>query len=126
MFGYGRRDWRAEWEGWVYVDTVSDDNPVRKALRERSRPTAAGPIGVAAYDIGRLLGEGLARTDHLTRTGLLEGLERVKRLPAASGLPGTTMGFGPWDHAALKGDYLVLREWRDGHTTQWKADSPAR
>src|SRR4051794_19909888 len=23
MFGYGQRDWRAGWEGWVYVDTVS-------------------------------------------------------------------------------------------------------
>ena len=28
------------------------------------------------------------------------------------------MGFGVWDHAALKGEYLVLREWRDGKTVQ--------
>ena len=118
MFGYARRDWRAGFEGWVYVDTVADDNPVREQLRERSRHSAAGPIGVAAYDMGRLLGEGLARADHLTRDGLREGLESVKRLPAASGHPGTTMGFGPWDHAALKGPFLVLREWRDGHTVQ--------
>jgi branched-chain amino acid transport system substrate-binding protein len=118
MFGYGRKDWRPGWEGWVYVDTVADDNVERQRLRELSRLSAAGPIGVAAYDIGRLLGEALVRCGHLTRDGLLEGLERVKRLPASSGHEGTIMGFGGWDHAALKGEYLVLRSWRDGRTVQ--------
>ena len=47
-----------------------------------------------------------------------ESLERVKQLPATSGYEGTTMGFGVYDHAALKGRYLVLREWRDGETVQ--------
>jgi hypothetical protein len=28
------------------------------------------------------------------------------------------MGFGTYDHAALKGHYLVLREWRDGRSVQ--------
>src|SRR5262249_1079768 len=37
---------------------------------------------------------------------------------AASGHEGTTMGFGQWDHAALKGPYLVLRMWHDGRTVQ--------
>ena len=45
-------------------------------------------------------------------------LERVKQLPATSGREGTMMGFGSWDHAALKGPYLVLRTWREGHTVQ--------
>jgi branched-chain amino acid transport system substrate-binding protein len=118
MFGYQRKEWRADWEGWVYVDTLADDNPQRLALRERSRATAAGPVGVAAYDIGRLLGEGLVRCQHLTRDGVREGLERVKRLPATSGHAGTTMGFGCWDHGALKGEYLVLRQWRDQRSVQ--------
>jgi ABC-type branched-subunit amino acid transport system substrate-binding protein len=118
MFGYGQRDWREAWEGWVYVDTVADDNEMRARLRERSRASAAGPIGVAAYDMGRLLGEGIARSVHLTREGVREGLERVKQLPATSGRAGTTMGFGSWDHAALKGPYLVLRAWREGRTVQ--------
>ena len=47
-----------------------------------------------------------------------EGLERVKRLPAATGKVGTTMGFGQWDHAALKGEYLVLRAWRGGRSVE--------
>src|SRR4029078_2869287 len=40
MFGYARKDWRPLWDGWVYVDTLSDHNPQRAALRERSRQTA--------------------------------------------------------------------------------------
>jgi hypothetical protein len=62
--------------------------------------------------MGRLLGEGLARAPELARAGVRAGLERVKALPAATGRPGTAMGFGNWDRGALKGEYLVLREWR--------------
>ena len=118
MFGYARKDWRAGFDGWAYVDTVSDGNVRRQALREKSPKSAAGPVGVAAYDIGRLVAEGLARAVHLTGDGVKEGLEEVKRLPAATGYDGTTMGFGNYDHAALKGGYLVLRQWKDGKTVQ--------
>lgn len=119
MFGYARKDWRQAWEAWTYVDTVSDANPERAALRQRSPRSAAGPIGVAAYDMGRLFGAALERAAHLTRDGVRQALESVKALPAASGSPGTTMGFGPWDHGALKGPYLVLRIWRDGRTVEY-------
>ncbi|TMK87006.1 MAG: amino acid ABC transporter substrate-binding protein [Actinobacteria bacterium] len=105
-------------DGWTYVDTVSDGNLRRQALKERSPKSAAGPVGVAAYDIGRLVGEALARAVHLTGDGVKEGLEEVKRLPAATGYEGTTMGFGNYDHAALKGGYLVLRQWKDGKTVE--------
>ncbi|MHB8439287.1 MAG: ABC transporter substrate-binding protein [Acidimicrobiales bacterium] len=122
MFGYGMRDWRAGWDGWVYVDTVADSNPARAVLRQRAPKSAAGPIGVAAYDIGRLLGEALGRAVHLTRDGVRESLERVKGIAAASGSPGTTMGFGTYDHGALKGPYLVLRSWRSGKTVELTPD----
>jgi len=118
MFGYARRDWRDGYAGWEYIDTVADDNVRRSALRERSARAAGGPIGCAAYDIGRLVGEAIAQSDHLTRAGMADGLRRVKQLPATSGSQGTLMGFGVWEHAALKGHYLVLREWRDGHSVQ--------
>lgn len=122
MFGYARPDWRRGFEGWVYTDTVSDANPERAELRERSRMHAASPIGAAAYDIGRMLGEGIVLADALTPDGVRVGLERVKRLPAASGKAGTTMGFGDWDHAALKGDSLVLRAWRGGRSVEVERD----
>lgn len=118
MFGYARPDWRDGFAGWEYLDGVADDNRMRARLRERSKRAAASPIGCAAYDMGRLVGEAIARSHHLTRAGLKEGLERVKQLPATSGVDGTTIGFGTYDHAALKGQYLVLREWRDGKTVQ--------
>ncbi len=68
--------------------------------------------------MGRLLGEGIAAAEHLTRAGIADGLRRVKQLPASSGYEGTLIGFGVRDHAALKGHYLVLREWRDGRSVQ--------
>jgi ABC-type branched-subunit amino acid transport system substrate-binding protein len=118
MFGYARPDWRDGYAGWEYLDTIADDNAVRQELAAVSRRAAGGPIGCAAYDMGRLVGEAIARCDHLTRAGLADGLRRVKHLPAASGRAGTLMGFGHYDHAALKGHYLVLREWKDGRSAQ--------
>jgi len=118
MFGYARPDWRDGYAGWEYIDTIADDNRNRARLQERFPHAAGGPIGCAAYDIGRLLGEGIASAEHLTRAGIADGLRRVKQLPASSGHEGTLIGFGVWDHAALKGHYLVLRTWRDGHSVQ--------
>jgi ABC-type branched-subunit amino acid transport system substrate-binding protein len=118
MFGYARPEWRDGYEGWVYVDTVSDANAARLRLRERSKAHAASPIGCAAHDMGRLLGEAMLRAPSLTRDGLRRGFERVKRLPASSGKNGTSMGFGPWDHGALKGEFLVLRSWTGGRTVE--------
>ena len=118
MFGYARPDWRDGYAGWEYIDTIADDNRSRAHLQERFPHAAGGPIGCAAYDIGRLLGEGIAAAEHLTRAGIADGLRRVKQLPACSGHEGTLIGFGVWDHAALKGHYLVLRTWRDGHSVQ--------
>jgi branched-chain amino acid transport system substrate-binding protein len=118
MFGYAMPDWRASYAGWEYLDTIADDNQQREHLRTLSTRAAGGPIGCAAYDMGRLLGEGIAASEHLTRAGIADGLRRVKQLPASSGYDGTLMGFGVMDHAALKGHYLVLRTWRDGHSVQ--------
>jgi len=118
MFGYARPEWRAGWAGWEYLDAIADDNQRRRTIAEASPKTAAGPVPCALVDIGRLAGEAIARADHLTRAGVRDALERVKRLPAACGYEGTTMGFGVYDHGALAGDYLVLREWRDGSTVQ--------
>ncbi len=118
MFGYARPDWRDGYAGWEYVDTIADDNVRRTALQKISPRAAGGPIGCAAYDMGRLLGEAIAQAEHLTRAGIADGLRRVKQLPATSGYEGTLMGFGTMDHAALKGHFLVLREWKDGRSVQ--------
>jgi len=118
MFGYARPDWRDGYAGWEYVDTIADTNPERAKLGEQDPGSAAGPVGCAAYDMGRLLGEGLVRAEHLTREGVRNGLRAVKWLQATSGEAGTLMGFGNQDHGALKGHFLVLREWKNGKTVQ--------
>jgi len=118
MFGYARPEWRVGFAGWEYVDTVADDNRVRAMLASRLPRSGTGPIGCAAFDIGRLLGEALVRAEDGDRDAVHDALESVKGLPAASGHDGTVLGFGAWDRGALKGHFLVLREWRDGRSRQ--------
>jgi hypothetical protein len=110
---YGHHDVQAarDWEGWTYPDVFSEANDVYAALDDTS-------YGVAAqHDMGRLIGEALARARIASGPGVMEGLELVKAIPAASGEPGTLMGFGRCERGALKGRYLVLRQWRDGRST---------
>ena len=116
MYGHASRDWSLAWEGWRYVDAYSDGNTVLREIRQRGgAPTAVAAVtAAAAYDMGRLVAEGIASAAEPTRAGVKLGLERVKLIPAALGADGTTMGFGVWERAALKGRYLVLREWRGG------------
>jgi branched-chain amino acid transport system substrate-binding protein len=40
-------------------------------------------------------------------------------LPAASGHEGTLMGFGHLDRGALKGRFIVMRQWRGGESVAW-------
>ncbi|MEW6273130.1 MAG: ABC transporter substrate-binding protein [Thermodesulfobacteriota bacterium] len=120
MYGHASPEWRRDWEGWVYVDAYSDANPVLQDVRGRiGARDALAPVTVAAaYDMGRLVAEGIASAPEPTRAGVKLGLERVKLVPAALGAAGTTMGFGRWERAALKGRYLVLRCWRGGASVE--------
>jgi branched-chain amino acid transport system substrate-binding protein len=118
MFGYIKPEWHAAWARWEYVDTIADDNRARQELDTLDHRTAASPVGCCAYDLGRLVGSAMHRADRIDPAGLREGLERVKQVPAASGYDGTLMGFGVQDRGALKGQFLVLRAWRDGRTVQ--------
>jgi len=106
-------------DGWLYVDLFSGDNSTLKRLLERYQlPVAQSLAAAKGYDLGRLLGWGLAHAPELTREGVREGLERVKCLPAAEGKEGTLLGFGHRDRGALHGQYLVLRRWLGGETVE--------
>ena len=118
IFGYIKPEWHDAWATWEYIDTVADDNEMRRSLGLTAPRVAASPIGCCAFDIGRLVGHAVQRADRIDPAGLREGLERVKQLPATSGYDGTLIGFGVQDHAALKGQFLVLRAWRGGRTVQ--------
>jgi ABC-type branched-subunit amino acid transport system substrate-binding protein len=110
IYGYSDPVAAGEWEGWAYPDTVCEQNRVYAALGD------VGPGSAGHYDMGRLIAEALARARVASRRGVLEGLEQVKAIPAASGEPGTLMGFGRCDRGALKGRYLVIRQWRNGRS----------
>jgi ABC-type branched-subunit amino acid transport system substrate-binding protein len=117
MFGYANPSWAEMWDGWTYVDAWSEDNPVLASVLERAGDGAQAPLFAASrYDLVRLIAEAVAGAELLSRTGIKESLERIKCLPSALGLPGTTMGFGHWDRAALKGGFLVPRQWRNGRS----------
>jgi ABC-type branched-subunit amino acid transport system substrate-binding protein len=118
MFAYMHEEWRAGFAGWEYCDGIADDNTIRRSLVETLGERGGDVMACGGFDLGRLLGEAIARAPHLTRAGLKEGLERIKRVPAAMGRNGTWMGFAHWDRAALKGEFLVLREWKDGRSVQ--------
>jgi branched-chain amino acid transport system substrate-binding protein len=121
IYGYHDRQWARGWNEWTYIDTVSDDNPRYRALCDEAVAAgySGGPGAAGAYDMGRLLAEGIARARAVTREEIVRGLERVKSLPSASGRPDTLMGFGRYDRGALKGQYLVVRQWRDGESVEW-------
>ena len=106
-------------DGWTYVDMHADDNQTLAALRAKQNIPAHGALAAAkGYDLGRLMAEALARATERTREGVREGLEQIKLLPAAEGHQGTTLGFGHYDHGALHGRYLVLRQWRNGASVE--------
>ncbi len=118
MFGYAYPDWVSHWEGWTYVDAWSEQNSrLAELLADRADRATVFPMTVAAGDdMGRILVEGLAGAEILTRTAIKESLERIKCLPASLGEPGTTLGFGQWDRAALKGGFILLRRWVGGRS----------
>ena len=116
MYGHASPEWRRDWDGWHYVDAYSDRNGVLHDVVGRLGGEAAGAavtVG-AAYDMGRLVAEGIGTVVEPTRATVHDGFERVKLVPAALGPAGTTMGFGRWKRAALEGRFLVLRAWRGG------------
>ena len=106
-------------DGWIYVDMVADDNRVLAGLRARLPAGMPFFTGAAfGYDMGTLIGEGLARASEFTRHGVRDGLERIKWLPAAEGYDGTMLSFGTCDRGALHGRYLVLRQWLDAASVE--------
>lgn len=121
IYGHHSPEAAKGWEGWTYCDTFSEENARYAELSSRAveagRTAESGAAG--AFDMGRLIGEGLALAHPLTRAGVLTALERVKSLPAASGHEGTLMGFGHLDRGALKGRFIVMRQWRGGESVAW-------
>ncbi len=105
--------------GWLYLDMIADNNAMLAKVRQMIPGGSAFQTRVAfAYDMGTLIGEGLARATEFTRDGVREGLELIKWLPAAEGHDGTMLSFGNFDRGALHGRYLVVRQWQNGQSIE--------
>jgi len=112
-FGAARR-LPALFEGWVGSCLWDDSNlTCAEFLRQYEKRFGTRPpedMAIAVYDGCRALLEGMRLAPAMTREGIRTGLERVKRLSAASGAPSTVLSFGPHDHRGYKGrDTSVLR-----------------
>jgi hypothetical protein len=106
-------------DGFWYLDMASEHNEELGRLMTREHLSfREASSACRAWDLGRLMAEGLARAPERTRAGVRQGLELIKWLPAAEGHEGTQLGFGHRDRGALHGRYLVVRRWQDGESRE--------
>lgn len=107
-----------QFEGWAGVDQYDERNPVFTDLLDRyEKRFGVRPVHcyvAQGYDLGNVLAEALATVGTFTPEAVHDALERVRMLPAATGGPGNVIGFGPHDHRGYKGQYVVMREIKDG------------
>jgi ABC-type branched-subunit amino acid transport system substrate-binding protein len=108
-------------EGWVGVDQYHEGNLVFANVLDRFeklygyRPANSG--ATTGYDWGHCLGIALGRMRIATPAGVRDALQTIRRLPACTGGPGTSITFGPMDHRGFKGpDFLILRKAVDGRS----------
>lgn len=109
-------------EGWVGVDQYDERNQVFANVLDRFeaefgyRP--ANSAATTGYDIGHVLAIAVGRMRLPTPKSVTQALETIRRVPACTGGPGTTITFGPEDHRGFKGpDFLVLRRAHGGTTS---------
>jgi hypothetical protein len=130
QFCYAKPEWMAALEGWHGIDQMCEANPMLQPLFDRVAARLGKrrdhTVTALSYDTARLIAEGIARANLLTPTGLKEGLEKVRMLPAANGGPRTHMSLGPYDHKAYKGDWLVIRRIEGGKTVFVGLHEPVR
>ncbi|MGE0384988.1 MAG: ABC transporter substrate-binding protein [Gammaproteobacteria bacterium] len=105
--------------GWTGIEQFDENNKYFMGMIDRFAARFGGrrPIHcytAQGYDMGHVVAHGLAKAKPLSRDGLRRGLERVRRVPATVGHPGNVMSFGVYDHRAYKGEYIVMREIKDG------------
>jgi branched-chain amino acid transport system substrate-binding protein len=100
--------------GWIGLEQYDEGNQVGQRFLDRfeeaygRRPGYFAPV--VFRDVAVALLHALADAEPLSPRGVLEGLERVKLLPAASGSHGTRISFGKWCRMGWMGaGYLTAR-----------------
>jgi ABC-type branched-subunit amino acid transport system substrate-binding protein len=101
--------------GWIGLEQYDEANRLGQDFLDRfqkaygRRPEYYAPV--VAHDVARAFAHALDAAEPLSPRGVMQALERVKMLPAASGSPGTRISFGKWTRRGWMGaGYLVARE----------------
>jgi ABC-type branched-subunit amino acid transport system substrate-binding protein len=100
--------------GWVGLEQYDETNPVGQAFLDHfERAYGRRPeyyVPMCMHDISRTFVHALAHAEPLSPRGVMQAMERVKMMPAASGAPGTRVSFGKWTRRGWMGSgYLVAR-----------------
>ena len=141
MWALASPQWSAALDGWVGIEQSNNDhdhvekNPNWTAMLDRFEKRFAyrrdDTMTALLYDQGRAVVEAVANAPTADGPGLAAGLERIKMMPSTIGGPRTYIGFGPEDHRGYRGDFLFMKQLREGkfhfesyHWPQWPINRP--
>ena len=136
MWALASPEWMAALEGWVGIEQTLGDHeqmeknpnwgPVLDRYEERFGYRSDGTMLALLYDQGRAATEAIINAPVVSGEGLTEGLEQIKMMPSTLGGPRTYIEFGPQDHRGYKGDFMFMKQLRNGkfhfssyHWPQW-------
>jgi len=139
MWALASPEWMAALDGWVGIEQSNNDhddvekNPNWVSMLERferrfgSRPDDT--MTALLYDQGRAAVEAIVNAPTPDGPGLAVGLERIKMMPSTLGGPRTYIGYGPGDHRGYRGDFMFMKQLRNGkfyfdgyHWPSWPID----
>src|SRR4029079_6548812 len=112
--------------GWVGLEQYDEGNPVGQRFLDQfeaaygRRPQYFAPV--VSRDAAVSFLRAFADAQPLSPRGVMEALERVKMVPAASGSPGTCISFGKWTRRGWMGaGYLTARSLNPDRETHFLA-----
>ncbi len=120
MFYSNSNAWAKGLEGWHGVDQLGVDgtNPNYEAMIDRMESRfgrrTRNVVVALAYDTARAAIHGIANANIPIPEQVKIGLEQIRWMPATNGGPSCYVQFGPYDRKGYKGDFLTIRELRDG------------
>ncbi len=136
MFYSNSNKWAEGLEGWHGVDQLGQDganenyNAMIRRMEARFGRSTRNVVVALAYDTAWVAIHGIGNAAIPEPRWVKEGMERIRWMPATNGGPGTYIQFGPWDRKGYKGDFLTIRELRDGelrfdgyHRPQWPSNA---
>jgi branched-chain amino acid transport system substrate-binding protein len=136
MWALAGPTWMAALDGWIGIEQSLGDHeshdknrnwgPLLERHQRRFGYRPDDTMVALLYDQGRAMAEAIINAPELTSEGLAVGLERIKMMPSTLGGPRTYIGFGPNDHRGYRGDFMFMKQLRDGkfhladyHWPQW-------